>query len=115
MNLVVGAVAFVFIGASALLLVRSVRRGRGIADLPESKYPEAYRRLGRPRPGYFQSVRRWRFDQFIMGREYLDLQDPDLIQQCERLRRYNLRVLALVVSGFVVLGAILVWLWYVAR
>ena len=115
MDLVVGAVAFVFMGASALLLVRSIRWGRGVADLLESKYPEAYRQLGRPRPGYFQSVRRWRFDQFIIGREYLDLEDPDLIEQCERLRRYNLRVLALVVSGFVALGVVLVWLWYVAR
>jgi hypothetical protein len=115
MELLVGAVALAFMVTSALLLVRSVRRGRAIAHFLESKYPEEYRSLGRPRPGYFQSMRRWRFDQFIIGREYLGLKDPDLIEQCERLRRYNLRVLALVVSGFVVLGAILVWLWYVAR
>jgi hypothetical protein len=115
MELVVGAVSVMFLGTSALLLVRSVRQGRQIAELLESRYPDEYRQLGRPRPGYFQSVRRWRFDQFIIGREYLDLKDPDLIEQCERLRRYNLRVLTLVVSGFVVLGAVLVWLWYVAR
>ena len=115
MELLVGALAIVFMVTSALLLTRSVGRGRQIAELLESRYPDEYQRLGRPRPGYFQSVRRWRFDQFIIGREFLDLKDPDLIEQCERLRRYNLRVLTLVVSGFVVLGAILVWLWYVAR
>lgn len=115
MELLVGALAIVFMVTSALLLTRSVGRGRQIAELLESRYPDEYRRLGRPRPGYFQSVRRWRFDQFIMGREYLDLEDPDLVEQCERLRGYNVRVLAFSVSGFVALGVILVWLWYAAR
>ena len=115
MELIVGAVTVAFMVTSALLLIRSVGRGRRIAELLESRHPDEYRQLGRPRPGYFQSARRWRFDQFIMGREYLDLKNPDLIAQCERLRGYNLRVLVFVVSGFVVLGAVLVWLWYVAR
>jgi hypothetical protein len=115
MELVVGAVALVFMLLLALLLVRSVRRGRRIAEFLESRHPEEYQRLGRPRPGYFQSVRRWRFDQFIMGREYLDLADTHLTERCEGLRRYNVRVLVFSVTGFVALGVILVWLWYAAR
>lgn len=115
MELVVGTVALAFMLLLALLLVRSVRRGRRIAQFLESRHPDEYRRLGQPRPGYFQSVRRWRFDQFIIGREFLEFQDADLVEQCERLRRYNVRVLVFSISGFVALGVMLLWLWYAAR
>ena len=91
----------VFLLASFLQLVRFVRSGRSLMRDLELRHPQQYEALGAPTPGYFESIRRTRYNQFLMGREYQELPDPVLIERCESQRRSELRFL---VSSLVVLG-----------
>ena len=84
---------------------QSVTRGRAICDRLAREHPDLYAAIGQPRPGYFASLSRSRFDQFLFGRGYRGLEDPELVQQCEALRRFNLRLLLILLFGFVLLGA----------
>ena len=96
------AAAFValawLIGAFALM-ARSVQRGRALAAALELRHPKLYESLGRPRPGYFDSVQRSRFARFVGRCEFRALPDPVLVMQFEEHRRAENRLLiALLVS-----------------
>ncbi len=105
MQQVIVALAVGFSITCVLLIHRSVARGRVICDRLAREHPALYAAIGQPRVGYFASGARSRFDQFLFGRGYRHLEDPDLVRQCEALRRFNLRLLLILLSGFGLLGA----------
>ena len=100
---VLGFVAVGWLVASCLLMARSIRRGRDLADALAARHPATYEALGRPRPGYFESVRRTRFAQFVGRREYEHLTDESLGAQFETYRKAEARVvLSVLASGAIV-------------
>ena len=74
----VGLIALGWLIGALLLMGRSIRRGRELAETLARRHPKIYEALGRPRPGYLHSVRRDRFAQFVGRREYENLADADL-------------------------------------
>ena len=77
----IGIVALAWLVGSFLLMARSIRRGRELADALAARDPATYEALGRPRPGYFESVRRTRFSRFVGRREFEELVDGPLAAQ----------------------------------
>jgi hypothetical protein len=99
----IGLVALVWLIGSFLLMARSIRRGRDLAEALAMRDPTTYEALGRPRPGYFESVRRTRFAQFVGRREFENLADGSLSAQFEAYRKSEARlVLSLLGSGAIV-------------
>ncbi len=103
------AVACVWLLGSVALIARSVRAGRVLAEALAARHPHTYEVLGRPRPTYFESLRRNRFSRFVIPRGYCSLNDPVLEQQFEEHRTHELRLLALLLSGALVTFATLLW------
>lgn len=98
-------VAFlVFLGVGGVLLASSVRRGRTLCDELARRHPAEYERLGRPRPGYFDSARRNAYLRFVLQRGFAALEDPVLVEAFARLRRSELRQLVFLLAGFGALG-----------
>jgi len=99
----VGIVALAWLIGSFLLMSRSIRRGRDLAEQLATRHPATYEALGRPRPGYFESVRRTRFAQFVGRREFENLANGSLSAQFESYRKSEARlVLSIVASGVIV-------------
>jgi hypothetical protein len=99
----IGFAALCWLVGSLLLMARSIRRGRDLAEVFAERDPATYEGLGRPRPGYFDSLRRRRFARFVGNREYEGLADATLSSQFEVLRRYEARLIpSILVSGGVV-------------
>ena len=100
------ALAFVALGwlvGSVLLMARSIRIGRDLAQALATRHPETCARLGLPRPGYLESVRRTRFAQFVGRREFENLADGPLSAQFENYRKSEARlVLSILASGVMV-------------
>ena len=100
------AVALLALGwlvGALLLLGRSIRLGRSLAESLATRHPDEYEDLGRPRPGWLQSLRRDRFAQFVARRAYERLQDPVLASEFEAYRKAEARlVIALIASLLVV-------------
>ena len=100
---VVGLVALGWLVGSFLLMARSIERGRNLAEELATRHPATYEALGRPRPGYLESVRRTRFAQFVGRREFESLADGPLSAQFEAYRKSEARlVLSILASGVVV-------------
>ena len=96
-------IALVWLIASVSLMSRSIRRGRELADALALHHPELYEELGRPRPGYFESVRRNRFARFVGRREYEDRVDASLATRFEAYRKSEARfVISILASGAVI-------------
>ena len=101
---VVGLVALGWLVGSFLLMARSIRSGRDLAEELATRHPATYEALGRPRPGYLESVRRTRFAQFVGRREFEDLSDGWLSAQFEAYRKSEARlVLSILASGVIVI------------
>ena len=99
----VGLLALAWLVVSFLLMVRSIRRGRELAEALATRHPEEYEALGRPRPGYFESIRRTRFAQFVGRREFESLTDGALSAEFEAYRKSEARlILSILASGAVV-------------
>ena len=99
----VAIVALAWLIGALLLMARSIRRGRELAEALAMRHPETYEALGRPQPGYFQSVRRDRFARFVARREFETLADPVLSARFEEFRKSDTRlVLSLLASMGVV-------------
>jgi hypothetical protein len=100
---VVGLVAVSWLIGSFLLMARSIRNGRDLAEQLATRDPATYQALGRPRPGYFESVRRTRFAQFVGRREFEKLADGSLSAQFEAFRKSEARlIMSILASGVVV-------------
>ena len=99
----VGFIALAWLVGSFLLMARSIRRGRDLTDTLAARHPEIYEELGRPRPGYFEGIRRTRFAQFVGRREFEDLADGPLSAQFEAYRKSEARlILSILATGVVV-------------
>jgi hypothetical protein len=99
----VGLIALGWLIGSFLLMARSIRRGRELAEELATRHPAVYEALGRPRPGYFESVRRTRFSQFVGRREFENLADVSLQAQFEAYRKSEARiVLCAIAAGVIV-------------
>lgn len=90
-----------------LLLVGSVRRARALADALAARHPEKYEALGRPRPGYFDSIRRDRFARFVGRREFQQLGDPPLIAEFEAHRKAETRLMIFILSTLAVIALLM--------
>jgi hypothetical protein len=96
----VGLIALAWLVGSLLLMARSIRRGRDLADMLAARHPEMYEELRRPRPGYFESMRRTRFAHFVGRREFADVVDAPLSAQFEAYRKSEARlILSILASG----------------
>lgn len=100
----VALIALGWIVSALLLMARSIRRGRKLAETLAKRHPEIYEALGRPRPGYLHSVRRDRFARFVGRREFEDMGDPDLSAQFEDYRKFDARLVLSVLAGLVVVA-----------
>ena len=88
---------------SVTLMARSIRRGRELADLLALHHPHMYEEMGRPRPGYFESVRRTRFSRFVGRREFENVVDASLAVRFEEYRKVEARsVISIIASGAVI-------------
>jgi len=95
-----GLIALGWLVGSFLLMVRSIRHGRELAEALATRHPDTYDALGRPRPGYLDGVRRTRFAQFVGRREFEGLADESLSPQFEAYRKSEARlILAIIASG----------------
>jgi hypothetical protein len=100
---VVGLIALSWLVCSFLLMARSIRGGRDLAEALATRHPETYEALGRPRPGYLDSVRRTRFSQFVGRREFEQLSDKLLSSQFEAYRKSEARlILTILATGVAV-------------
>ena len=95
-----GFVALAWLVGSLLLMARSISRGRELAETLARRHPDTYEALGRPRPGYFESVRRTRFAQFVGRLEFEQLSDDLLSAQFESYRKSEARlILSILATG----------------
>lgn len=108
------AVAFIWLLGSVVLIGRSVRSGSILAEALAARHPRTYEDLGRPRPTYFESIRRVRFFRFVLRREYILLNDPVLQPQFEHYRSEELRRLMFIASGGLATLVALLWAHYAA-
>ena len=96
-------VAVAWLIGALLVMGRSIRHGRSLAEKLAERHPEAYEALGRPRPGYLYSVRRDRFAQFVARRGYETLSDPMLASEFDAYRKSEARsVISILASMLVV-------------
>ena len=100
---IVGLAALTWLVVSLILMARFIRRGRDLAEALATRHPAAYEALGRPRPGYLESVRRTRFSQFVGRREFESLADGALSARFEAYRKSEARlILSILISGAIV-------------
>ena len=99
-----GLIALSWLICSFLLMAKSIRGGRELAEALAARHPETYEALGRPRPGYFDNVRRTRFAQFVGHREYEGLSDELLSSRFEAYRKSEARLIMSILATGVVLA-----------
>jgi hypothetical protein len=109
-----GLIALGWLVGAILLSVRLIRRGRQLAAALATQHAETYEALGRPQPGYLQSVRQSRFAQFVARREYENLDDPALSAQFEDYRKAEARLLLSLLVSLGVVALIVLTVRYVA-
>lgn len=103
----VGLVALAWLVGAFLLMARSVQRGRRLAEDLATRHPRLYESLGRPRPGYFDSIQRSRFARFVGSREFEALPDPPLAARFEKHRRAEARLLVSLLTSLAALGLLI--------
>ena len=108
-NYAVAIAAALWIFAALAVLIRSVLRGRALADDLATRHPDPYEGWGRPRPGWFESLRRNLWFRFVMRREYLDLGDPPLVERFDAYRRAEIRSLVATLVWLAVVGGAVLW------
>ena len=108
---VLGVIALIWLVVSFLLMARSISTGRALAEALALRHPKTYEELGRPYPGYFESVRRTRFARFVGQREFEALSDPVLVARFEAHRRSEAKL----VVGSVACGAFIALAVFLAR
>ena len=106
MQSAVGLVAVAWLVGSMLLMVRSIRRGRELAEALAARHPATYEALGRPCPGYFESVRRTRFARYVGRREFESLPDGALSARFEAYRRSEARLVVSILASGAVLAIV---------
>ena len=111
---VLGLIALGWLVGAVLLLARFVRRGQALAATLGTQHPETYEALGRPQPGYLQSVRRSRFARFVASREYEDLGNSALSAQFEDYRKAEARLLLCLLASLGIVALLVFVVHHVA-
>jgi len=111
---ILGLIALGWLVGAVLLVARFVRRGRALAAALGNQHPETYEALGRPQPGYLQSVRRSRFARFVASREYENLGDPALSAQFEDYRKAEARLLLFLLASLGIVALLVLAVRHVA-
>jgi hypothetical protein len=101
-----GLIALGWLVGSLLLMARSIRKGRDLADALAARHPETYESLGRPRPGYFESVRRTRFARFVGRRGFEGIADAALSARFEVYRKAEARLIVSILAGGVAVASL---------
>ncbi len=109
-----GVFALAWLIGALFLMARLIRRGRELAQTLATRHPETYEALGRPRPGYLQSVRRDRFARFVARREFEKLPDPALSAQFEAYRKADARLVLSLLASLLVLALLIFAVRYAA-
>jgi hypothetical protein len=109
---VVAVIALGWLIGAVLLMGRSIRRGRVLAEALAQRHPQTYEALGRPRPGYFHSVRRSRFAGFVARREFENLGDPELAAQFDNYRRSEARLVLSILATMIVVALLVLAVRY---
>ena len=99
--------AFLLLGA--LLMVRSVLRGRAACQEFARLLPAEYAAHGSPLPGLFLSARNNAYSIFLFQRRFEQLPERRLVQRFRDIHRQDVTVLTFVFAGFGALG--IAWLW----
>lgn len=99
-----GLILLAWLIGSVLLMAGLVRKGRRLTAVLARRHPETYETLGRPQPGFFQSVRRRQFARFISSRAYENIDDPALSAQFEDYRKAEIRLLVAVLLSLVIVA-----------
>jgi hypothetical protein len=100
---VLGLMALTWLVSFLLLMARSIQSGRDLAETLAKRDPATYAALGRPRPGWLESVRRTRFAQFVGRREFENLADRSLSAKFEAYRKSEARLaVTFLASGVIV-------------
>lgn len=107
-----GAAGAVYLAISMVWITVWVRRGQELAARLALRHPDRYEALGRPRPGYFDSPQRTRFARYLAAREYRELPDPPLVEEFEELRRFERRMMTVLMVGLGALGIAIAILRY---
>jgi hypothetical protein len=111
---VLGLIALGWLVGAVLLLARFVRRGQALAATLGTQHPETYEALGRPQPGYLQSVRRSRFARFVASREYENLGNSALSAQFEDYRKAEARLLLCLLASLGIVALLVFVVHHVA-
>jgi len=103
----IGFAASAWLVVSFMLMARSIQKGRQLAQELAARHPDTYKALGHPRPGYFESIRRTRFAQFVGRGEFENLPDGALAARFRAYKRSEARlVIGILATGILVsLGA----------
>jgi len=99
---IAGLAALGWLVVAVLSMGRSIRRGQALADALAMRHPDVYEALGRPRPGYLDSLRRDRWARFVARREYGSLGDPPLAAEFEAYRTAGARLVVAIIASMVV-------------
>lgn len=96
-------------GVGIILIVISVHRAKRIAHFLKENYPEQWKNLGKPIPGYFQSSRRRRWFEFIQQQKYVDFDDSKLVEMCDHQRKLERLILAYIIAFIAGFGGLVMW------
>lgn len=110
---ILGLIVLGWLIGAVLLMAGLVRRGRKLTMVLATRYPETYESLGRPQPGFLQSVRRSKFSQLISSRAYENLGDPSLSAQFEAYRKAELRLLKVLLVSLVFVALLVLTARYI--
>lgn len=102
-------IALALLVTGFILLIISVNKGKRIVEYLKRKYPKQWEDFGSPKPGYFQSLERNRWNKFIWSREYVQFDDQKLTEMGDAQRNFENFILG-IVFAFVLVGGILAWL-----
>jgi len=101
-------VALAWLIGAVLVMMRSVRRGRELAESLATRHPDLYEALGRPLPGYLESARRTRWARWLGRREFAELEDGALVAELEAHRKAEARRVISILAIGAVIAAVLV-------
>lgn len=107
---VVAITGLAFFLVGALLLVRSVVRGRSACREFARLLPAEYADHNSPMPGFTLNQRNNAYSIFIFQRKYEQLSQRRLAQLFAELYRQDVRLLLFIFLGFSALGV--AWLWF---
>lgn len=105
-----GFTGLFLLGGGVFLLAVSVRKGKRIVEHIKRRHPQQWDAMGKPAPGYFQSMERNRWMKFIRNREYLQFNDPTLTEMGDAQYKLENLTLGWMPAFIIVFGGMVLWL-----